>query len=165
LWEGDSMLQLRLSQGISSGCHHATPTPFFNIVISVGKGHYASASTYPGFFSGWHHATLHTKKILFFGNCQCGEGAIFFCFDLDREFLQGAPCQPQTKKFLICIIVGRGIMHRLRLSQGISSWCHHDKHKPNFFFIAGRVIYASTSTKTKYFFRVPPKHSYTPKIW
>ena len=48
LWEGRLILLLRLSQGISSGCHHATPTPQFfssRIVINVGRGHYASAST------------------------------------------------------------------------------------------------------------------------
>ena len=39
------ILLLRLSQGISSGCHHATTTLFFGIVIIVGRGHYASAST------------------------------------------------------------------------------------------------------------------------
>ena len=29
LWEGGIMLLLRTSQGISSGCHHAIPTPIF----------------------------------------------------------------------------------------------------------------------------------------
>ena len=77
---GGIMLLLRLTQGISSGCHHATPNPFFGefsllwegvlcfffdlvkvilqgatmlplnanffgIVIIMGRGHYASAST------------------------------------------------------------------------------------------------------------------------
>ena len=32
------MLLLRFSQSISSGCHHATLTPFFGIVIIVGRG-------------------------------------------------------------------------------------------------------------------------------
>ena len=40
------MLLLQLRQGISSGYHHATPTPvFFGIVIIAGREHYASAST------------------------------------------------------------------------------------------------------------------------
>ena len=37
--EVGSILLLRLSQGISSGCHHATPTPFFLIFIILGSGH------------------------------------------------------------------------------------------------------------------------------
>ena len=43
LW-GGIMLLLRLIQGIFLGCHHATITIFFGIVIVV-KGHYASSST------------------------------------------------------------------------------------------------------------------------
>jgi len=46
--EVDIMLLLRLSQGISSGCHNANPTPktfFSEFVIIAGRGHNASAST------------------------------------------------------------------------------------------------------------------------
>jgi len=46
LSEGGVMLLLRLSQAISSGCHHVTPThKKIGIFIIAGGGHYASAST------------------------------------------------------------------------------------------------------------------------
>jgi len=92
-WEGCLILLLRFSQGISSGYHHATPTPIF--------------------FRNFHY---------------CGKEALCFCFDLAKVFLQGANMPPQThKKIGFFIIAGRGIMLLLllRLSQGISSGCHH----------------------------------------
>jgi len=48
-WETGIMLLLRLNQGISSGCYHATPTPtifnFLQFSLFWGCGHYASFST------------------------------------------------------------------------------------------------------------------------
>jgi len=119
------MLQLSLSQGISSGCHHATPKPFFVIVISVRKGHYASASTYPGYFSGCHHATVH-PFFLFFRNFHlCGEGALCFCFELARVYLQGATMPSLHQKFYseLSVVWERRILLLLRLGQGFSSGC------------------------------------------
>jgi hypothetical protein len=51
------MLLLRLSQGISSGCHHATPTQFFVFVIIAGRGIIFMLRLSQGISSGFHHAT------------------------------------------------------------------------------------------------------------
>jgi len=107
------ILLLRFSQGISSGCHHASPTPFFNC-------HY------------------------------CGKGALYFCFDIAKVFLQGATCRNCTQFFFrIVIIVGRVIMRLLRLRQGISSRCTMPTLYPNFFLncnYCGKGHYVSAST-------------------
>jgi len=53
-----------------------------------------------------------------------------FFFDLAKVFLQGATMPPLHPKifFFGIVIVGRSIMLLLRLSQGISSGCHHATH-------------------------------------
>ena len=135
LWDGCIMLLLRLSQDISSGCHHATPTPLFGIVI-MGKGIMLPLRLSQGISAGCHHAT----PTPIFWNCQLWEGALSFCFDLARLFLQGAtmshlhhfldyslwegalcfcfdiakyfvrvpPCHPYTHKLWICHYCGKG---------------------------------------------------------
>ena len=68
--------------------------------------------------------------------CHCGEGALCFRFDLAKVFLQGAPCHPNTQIFLLefSLLWKGGIMLLLRLSQGISSGCHHVTPTPQFFW-------------------------------
>ena len=172
------MLLLQLSQCISSGCHHATPTP--NIFLEVSllwegalRFRFDLASVIiqgatmpnlnPKFFlelsllweggimlllrlsrgisSRCHHAN-HTPKC--FWNCHCGMGTSCFCFDITKVFLQGGTMttlNPQI--FELVIIVGRGIMLLLRLSQGISLRCHHANPTPKkfrLFIIVGRGI-------------------------
>ena len=73
LWEGGIMLLLRLSQGISARCHHATPTPFSGFVIIVGRR-------------------------------QIQPGALCFCFDLSRVFLQDANMPPLHPIFFGSVI-------------------------------------------------------------
>ena len=43
------------------------------------------------------------------------------------------PCYPYTHFFRIVIIMGRGVMLLLQLSQCISSGCHHATLTPNIF--------------------------------
>ena len=101
LLEGDIMLLLRLSQGISSGCHHATPTPFFYLSLLL-------------------------------------EGALCFCFGLAKVFLQVATMPPPHQFFYLSFRKG-GIMLLLRLSQDISTGCHHATAiPPNFFLFVTR---------------------------
>ena len=59
------MLLLRLSQGISSGCDHATPTPIFWILIIVGRGIMPLLRLSKVFLQGATMPPLH--QILFFG--------------------------------------------------------------------------------------------------
>ena len=144
----------------------------------MGRGHCASASTKQDLCSGCHNATptpkiqgatmpnIHTH----FLNCHyCGKGALCFRFDLACVIFQGSTIPPlNTKKIGIVIIVGRGIMLLLRLSQGISSGWHHATPKPqkNFWIChyCGKGHYASASTWPRYFFRVTLCHPYTQKI-
>ena len=83
-------------------------------------------------------------------------------------FFRGPPCHTYTHFFGIVIIVGRGNMLQLRLSQGISSGCHHATHTPNFFLnchYCGKGHYVSASTKPRYFFSVPPCYPYNKFFW
>ena len=106
--------------------------------------------------------TLHP----FFWKCHFGKEALCFRFDLDSLFFQDANMPPlNAPKFLfgIVIIVGRGIMLLIRLSQYFSSGCHHTTLTPKkieFFIIVGRGIILLLDL-AKYFFRVPPCHTYT----
>ena len=95
-------------------------------------------------------ATMPSINQKNFWICHCGEGALCFRFDLAKVFLQGAPCHPNTQIFLLefSLLWKGGIMLLLRLSQGISSGCHHVTPTPQFF--SGIVIiveghYASAS--------------------
>ena len=176
LLEGDIMLLLRLSHGISSGCHHATPSPFFGIVIVSGSLalcfcfdldkvflHGATTTPLHQFFlelslfqEVWHYASASTQTRYFFRVPPLhqnifgiviilGKRTLCFCFDLVKVFLQGATMPTlHPKKFFLnfSLLLEGDIMLLLRLSQGISSGCHHATHKPFFVFviIAGRGI-------------------------
>jgi len=71
LWEWGIMFLLRLSQIISSVCHNATHTPFFGIVIIVGRGIMLRLRLSLGISSVCHHAT----PTPFFRNCHyCEKG-------------------------------------------------------------------------------------------
>ena len=88
LWEGCIILLLRLKQGTSSGCHHATLHHFFRNCIIVGGGITHLLRLSQGISSGCHHATPYT----IFWNCHyCGKAALCFCFDLAKVFLQMSP--------------------------------------------------------------------------
>jgi len=127
------MFLLRHSQGISSGCYHATPTTnYFWNCHYYGRGHYASASTYP------------------------------------RYFFRVPPCHPKPIFWGILIIVGRGIMLLLRLSQGNSSGCHHVTPKRKFFWNChyyGKGALCFCLDLARYLFRVPQCHTYTQNSW
>ena len=128
------MLLLRLSQGISSGCHQAIPIPKnFGIVITVGRVHYASASTQQRYFFRVPPFHPYTQ---FFWNCHyCEKG---HCASASTQPSISSGCHNATpkrkKNFGIVIIVGRGTILPLRLSQGISSGCHHAIPSPQNFF-------------------------------
>ena len=87
-----NMLLLRLSQGISSGCHHANLTSkkvFFELTLLREGDIMLLLRLSQGISSECHHATR--KPNVFFRNCHyCGKGALSFCFDLAKVFLQGA---------------------------------------------------------------------------
>ena len=85
------MLLLRLSQGISSGCHHATRTPFFVFVIIAGRGIMFLLRLSQGISSGCNHATPTPFFI-----CHCGKGALSFCFDLAKYFYRMPQCHRYT---------------------------------------------------------------------
>jgi len=126
------MLMLRLRQGISSGCHHATPTHnFFFLIVITGRGITLLLRLIQGIFSGSHHAT----PTPFFQNCHYrGKGAISFCFELCRVFLQGAT-MPHLHPFFseLALLCEGCIILLLRISQGTSSGCHHATPTPTFF--------------------------------
>ena len=103
LWEGGIMLLLRLSQTISSGFHHATPTPKtkFGIVIIVGKGNYASASTQPRYFFRVPPCHPYTKK---FRNCHYfGKGHYASASAQPEYFLRVPPCHHYIPFFELSI--------------------------------------------------------------
>ena len=136
---------LRLSQGISPGCHHATPYtivwnchcgkgtwfcfdlakvflqgatmpplhPFFVIVIVV-RWIMLPLPLSQGISSGCYHATP-----TLFLELSLWEGALCFCFDLARGFLQGATMSTIPNFFFGFFVVWRGIMLLFWLSQVI----------------------------------------------
>ena len=85
------MLLLRLTRGISSGCHHATPKPIFLIVI-VGRGIMLLLRLRQGISLGRLHATPYIPK--FSELSLLWEGALCFCLDLAKVFLQDATMPP-----------------------------------------------------------------------
>ena len=134
----DIMLLLRLSQGISLGRHHATPTPiFFNchyfgkwalcfcfdianvflqspteqplhhflIVIILGSGRYASASTLPRYF--FRMPPRHPYTI--FRKCHyCGKGHYVSASTKPRYFFSVTPCNAYTQFLRNCHYCGKG---------------------------------------------------------
>jgi len=116
----------------------------FLIVIILGGGHYVCFDLAKVLLQGATTPPLHH-----FFNCHyCGKAALCFCFDLATVFFQDATTPPYTIFYLSLLWEG-GIMLLLRLSQGISSGCHHATHTPKnsgFVIIAGRGHYASAPT-------------------
>jgi len=102
------MLLLRLSHGISSGCHHATPSPFFGIVIVSGSLALCFCFDLDKVFL--HGATTTPLHQTFFGIVILGKWTLCFCFDLAKVFLQGATMPTLHQKFFFefVIIAGRG---------------------------------------------------------
>ena len=127
------ILLLRLSQRISSGCHHATPPPIFSNFHYCGKGALCFCFDLAKvFLQGATSPPLHPNfwgKVLLLW-----EGGIMLSFRLSQRISSGCHhATPKHKKFWIVIIVGRGIMLLLRLSQGISSGCNHATPTQPFF--------------------------------
>jgi len=78
--------------------------PFFGNIIILGSGHYASASTWPGYFFRVPPRQPYSNIFL---NCHYFEKwALSFRFDLAKVFLQGATMLPIHHFFEIVIIVG-----------------------------------------------------------
>ena len=90
------------------------------------------------------------------------ERALCFCFELAKVFLQGANMPPLHQKNFGIVIVGKGIMLLLRISQGISSGCQHatptQKKFRNCHCGKGALCFCFDLAKV---FRVPPCHPYT----
>jgi hypothetical protein len=72
-------------------CEPYTPIFVLRNVINLGKGHYASGSTWPWYFFRVHHATHTIKKYLYLS---LWEGSLCFSFHLAKVFLQGATMPP-----------------------------------------------------------------------
>ena len=142
------MLQHRLNQGISSGCHHSTPKTIFlelsllwEVVLcfcfDLAKVLLQGATMLP----------LHS---IFFEVIIMGRG-ICFCFNLDNVFLQSATMPPLHPIFFleVSLLWEGGITLPLRLSQRNSSGCHHAKPKPQIYLelsFCGKGHYAFAST-------------------
>ena len=77
----------------------------------------------------WQH---YTKKISI---SHCGKGTLCCSFDLAKVFLQGATTPPLHHCFKLSLACERGNMLLFRLSQGISSGCHHATLHQIFFWI------------------------------
>ena len=161
-----SRFLLRLDQGISSGYHHATPTPktvFFGIAIIVGRGIMLLLRIRQGISSGCHHATPTHN---FFWNCHyCGEGALCFCFDLAKVFLQGAT-MPHLHPFFFefSLLWEEALCFCFDLAKVFLQGATMPLLQPIFFgivVIVGRWHYATASTSTRNLFRLPPCHPYT----
>ena len=106
------MLLLRLSQGISSECHHATPTPkIFKFSLFCDVGIMLLLRPNQGISSGCHHAPLNPNffifSILVLLVVLDRDSPAALCFDLARVFLQGAtmpPLHPRKKLFFLFLV-------------------------------------------------------------
>ena len=122
LWESGILL-IRLSQVFRQGAIMPPLHPIFGFVIIEGRGIILLLPISQRISSGCHHAS---PSPLFSNFHYCGTGVLCFCFYLAKVFLQGATFPP-----LHPIVWGEvllwegGIMLPLRLSQRISSGCHH----------------------------------------
>ena len=152
----------------------ATPTPkkfIFQICrycgkeIDIARGHYASASTQPGYF--FRVPPLHPR---FFPGFVIVVRGIMLLLRLSQGISSGCHhALPTPQLFWICqcgkeIDIARGIMLLLRLVQGLSSGCH--PYALEFFQDqCGKEINIArrqfASTQLGYFFRVPPCPPYT----
>ena len=103
------MFLLRLSQGISSGCHHSTTKPIFWNCHYCGKGHYASASTQPRYFFRVPPCYPYNK---FFWNCHYyGKGHYDSASTQPMYFFRVTPCHPYTQNFFWkCHYCGKGAL-------------------------------------------------------
>ena len=148
---------LRLIQGISSGCLHATPTQFFPELSLLWAGCLILLRLTQGISIGCHHAKLTPLfGIVIIGRVAC------FCFDLEKVFLQDATTPPLHFFWELSSFWEVDFMCLLRLSKGISSGCHHDI--PTQFFglsLFWEVGIMFASTQPRYFFMVPLRHTYT----
>ena len=131
LWEGLLCSCFDLAKVFLQGATIPPLHPFFLIIIIVGKGIMLLFRISQGISSGCHHAT---PKPFFLELSLLWEGALCFCFDLAKVLLQGATIL--LLQFFGIVIMGRGIMLLLRLSQGISSGCHHATPTPIFFDVS-----------------------------
>ena len=171
LWEWGIIRLLRLSQFISSGSHHATTTPCFLFFqwyrIEIARRH--CASTQLGYFFRVPPCP-YTLIFFYFSFCQqCGiQIARRHCASTQLwYFSRVPPCPPYTIEiflFMVLLLVWDettgGIL--LRLSQGISSGCHHaPTTKKLFLELSDGDGPLFTSTYLRYFFRVPPCPHYT----
>ena len=123
------MLLFRLSEGISSGCHHANNTHQLFSELSVwGKRHYASASTWPGYLFRMNYGTT-TAKIIF-GSVIIEVRGNKLPLRLSQGISSGCQTCHTCIIFLnLSLVWERGIMLRLRISEDI---------------FHGAVFYAST---------------------
>ena len=126
--KGGIMLLLRLSQGISSGCHHATPTPkHFLLFIIVGRGIMLLLRLSQGISSGCQHATA-TYHFLFF--IIAGRGIILL-LRLSQGISSGCHMPPH---FSDLSSLREGGIILLRLNQGIYSGCTMPPLQPRNYF-------------------------------
>jgi hypothetical protein len=103
LWEGGIMLLLRLSHGISSGCHHVTPTPIFICHYCVKAALCFCFDLAKAFLQGATMPPLHLK--IFWICHYCWKGTLCFCSELAMLFLHGATMPPVNQNFFGIVIV------------------------------------------------------------
>ena len=104
------MLPLRLGQGISSGCHNATPAPKkFCICHYCGKGALCFRFDLTKvFLQGATMPPLHPKDLDY---SLLLEGALSFFFDLAKYFVRVPPCHPYTPNFFLDLsLLGEGAL-------------------------------------------------------
>ena len=154
---------LRLRQSISSGCHHATPTPIFLNFHYCGRGAlYFCFDLARVFLLGAIMPPLHP----FFSELSLlWEGALCFCLDLAKVFPQGETTPRLHFFFVIVIIVGKGALcFCFDLAKVFLQGATMSSLNQIFFaivIIVGRGHYASASPWARYYFRLPPRHPYT----
>ena len=164
------MLLLRISQGISSRCHHATPTPHFLDLSLFGKGALCFCFELAKvFLQGANMPPLNPKIIL---DLSFGKGALSFCFELAKVFLQGATMPPLNPKFFLFLVL-LVVWDR----DSPSAFCFdlarvflQDATMPLHQFFLFLELYDGdgppfASTNIRYFFRVPPCPTYTLNVW
>ena len=123
------MCLLRLSQGISSGCHLATQTPIFLKCHYFGKWTLCLLELAKVFLQGAATPPLHH----FLQLSLLWDGGIMLLLRLSLYFFRTPPRHPYTIFYLSLLWEG-GIMLLLRLSLSISSGCHHATPTPKTFF-------------------------------
>ena len=152
------MLLLRLSQGISSGYHHTTPTQ--KNCHYCGQGDLSFCLDLPKVFPQGDTMPHLQQKQIYSKLVLICEWGIILRFRLSRGISSG--CHPYTKK-LSLLWAGCFIL-LLRFTQGISSGCHHVTPRPQKFrnchYCMKRAL-CSCFDLARHFFMVPPCHPYT----